>query len=214
MYCLLLYACVWFKNPGLEWSHPSPQVPTRETGTHCPFASLHFLHSCQSDSRGGSRAGSFVWAASFSLRPFQVGGSFGVILPAPSSTAGLMRWSRSSAHTTEWGQSSFRSEAKTGKCCSVSQCSVAHLLLSPSRREFTECLGNTKQHHHGKAQPYNWNPIFRKWSNGSSVQRQSTLHSSPSLAHQAATAGKSWGLLMRCNYWLTACHWAKQRKSL
>lgn len=68
----------------------------REMGAFCCFASL-FLCPDGINSRGGSGDGSFVRAAA--LHPFQMGGSFRIILPStPTSTAELMRWSRSSAH--------------------------------------------------------------------------------------------------------------------
>lgn len=67
----------------------------------CSFPSL-FLCPHRINSRGGSRGGSFVRAAA--LHPFQMGGSFRIILPStPPSTAELMRWSRSSAHKQGMG---------------------------------------------------------------------------------------------------------------
>lgn len=100
-YGLILSACVCFKKSEQEHSHSFHWMPSREMGACCSFASL-FLCPHRINSHGASRDGSFVWAAA--LHPFQMGGSFRIILPStPTSTAELMRWSRSSAHKRGMG---------------------------------------------------------------------------------------------------------------
>lgn len=86
-----------FKKSQQEHSHSFP----KGNGRFCSFASL-FLCPHRTNSRGGSRGGSFVQAAA--LHPFQMGGSLRIILPStPTSTAELMRWSRSSARKQGMG---------------------------------------------------------------------------------------------------------------
>jgi len=85
-----------FKN--LSWNSPIHFTECLQ-GRWELIAPLHpcvFFHPHRIYSHVGSRDGSLVRAAA--LHRLQTGGSFRIILPStPTSTAELMRWSRSSA---------------------------------------------------------------------------------------------------------------------